>query len=89
MPTATHGTTTAGSFAAAANSAPSPGDGCGLLGTLINGETQLRREKGRVEERMKHIFIQVCVCVCVCVCVIQGVSEGIVNILGGGSIKYL
>jgi hypothetical protein len=32
---------------------------------------------------------RLCVCVCVCVCVYtQGVSGGIVNILGGGSMDY-
>jgi hypothetical protein len=37
--------------------------------------------------------VRVCVCVCICVCIyiyiyIQGVSGGIVNILGGDSMDY-
>jgi hypothetical protein len=34
--------------------------------------------------------LNICVCVCVCVCVyFQGVSGGILNILGGGSMYGL
>jgi len=58
LPAATLGTTTSGSLRAAANSAPSPGDGCGLLGTLINGGNAVlkyRREDERMGERMKYI----------------------------------
>ena len=36
-----------------------------------------------------HVCMYVCMCVCVCVYIyIQGVSGGIVNILGGDSMDY-
>jgi len=37
------------------------------------------------------MYIYICVCACVCMRIyiyIQGVSGGIVNILGGGSMDY-
>jgi len=59
------------------------------------------KNMGIFHNYVRHSSDLVCVCVCVCVCVyvcmyvcvciyiyVQGVSGGIVNILGGGSMDY-
>ena len=59
----------------------------GKLFTIYNHSDQLFYTTD-FEGLIKHDFAK-CVCMCIYVCVyIQGVSGGIVNILGGGSMDY-